>query len=93
MDGQPYSNTLAKTRLRVASICLTITGLRISEIRYCKISQIMTLLNRHYVRIHLSKRGRSSHKAFLAPKGKRLIQKHREDFLRVLLNRRMILKK
>ena len=44
-------------------------------------------MNRHYVRIHLSKFGiaKRCHKAFLAPKGKRLIQKHREDFFKVLL--------
>ena len=43
-------------------------------------------VHRHYVRIHLSKFGiaQRCHKAVLAPKGKRLIQKHREDFLKVL---------
>ena len=53
--------TLIKARLRLAIISLTITGLEISEIHYCKVAQIISLLNCHSVPVNVLKRGSSSH--------------------------------
>lgn len=76
----------SKKRLRVAFCCLFLTGLRIGELRQITISQIMSLLNRNYIKIDRQKRGRSNQKAFLTTAGSTIIKKRREDIFDILKN-------
>lgn len=50
-DREPNLRTLTQTRFPV--ICLTIPGLEISEIAYCKVAQILSFLNRHSGRLNV----------------------------------------
>lgn len=77
-------NEFSKKRLRVAFCCLFLTGLRIGELRQITISQIMSLLNRRYIKIDRQKRGRSNQKAFLTYAGYKIINHRRNDIFDIL---------
>ena len=67
-------------RLRIAICLLTVTGIRINELFPLKVEQLLTLIQCHWIAIDRSKRGPSSHKAFLTQEGKRLICARQKDF-------------
>nr|AOP19040.1 hypothetical protein [Halimeda discoidea] len=73
-----------KQRLRVAYCCLFLTGLRISEIRFITVSQILTLLKHGYIAIDRSKRGPANKKAFLNDAGKAILQERSQDIYNLL---------
>ena len=58
-------------RLRIAFYLLFVTEVRINELLTLKVSQLQTLLKYHWITIDRSKRGPSSHKAFLTQEGKK----------------------
>ena len=78
-------NPLTKIRLKLAMVLLVITGIRISEIRFIKVSQIVVLFEKNYLQVNLSKGGRKGHKIFLTKEGQRLLSTYRVDFLNLLL--------
>lgn len=57
-----------------------VTGVRINKLLPLKIFQLEALVQSHWVAINLSKRGPSSHKAFLTQEGQRLIKDQHQDF-------------
>lgn len=67
-------------RLRVAICLLLITGIRINELLPLKVYQLQTLLESHWIAINRSKRGPSSHKAFLTREGRILVEQRKKDF-------------
>ena len=67
-------------RLRIAILILTITGIRINELLPLKMEQLITLIRSSWISISRSKRGPSSHKAYLTPLGKKLVDKRQQDF-------------
>lgn len=67
-------------RTRVAIVILAITGIRINELLPLKVEQLTTLIKSSWISINRSKRGPSSHKAYLTPLGKTLIKKRQRDF-------------
>lgn len=77
-------NNLTKIRLRLAMILLVVTGVRISEIRFIKVSQIVTLFEKNYLQVNLSKGGRKGHKIFLTKEGQTLLSAYRADFLNLM---------
>jgi integrase len=81
VEGKAYKFA----RLRIAFCLLAVTGIRVSELLPLKVSQIETLLSSHWIAINRSKRGPSSHKAFLTPEGKRIVKKRRKDFELIVL--------
>ena len=76
VNGKSYK----QARLRIALCLLAVTGIRVSELLPLKVSQIKTLLESHWIAISRSKRGPSSHKAFLTKEGKRIVQDRTTDF-------------
>ena len=74
-------NNLTKSRLRLAMVLLVVTGVRISEIRFIKVSQIVTLFEKGYLRVNLSKGG---HKIFLTKEGQTLVSTYRFDFMNLM---------
>ena len=56
------------------------TRVRINELLGLKVNQLETLLKLHWIGIDRSKRGPTSHKAFLTREGKKLIEKRKKDF-------------
>ena len=81
VKGKSYKSA----RLRIAFCLLGVTGIRVSELLPLKVSQIETLLNDYWIAISRSKRGPSSHKAFLTSEGKRIVRDRRQDFELILL--------
>lgn len=81
VEGKAYK----PARLRIAFCLLAVTGVRVSELLPLKVSQLETLLKSHWIAINRSKRGPSSHKAFLTNEGKRIVQKRRQDFELIFL--------
>lgn len=77
-------NFLIKTRLRVACICLILTGVRISELHSITLSQILLLFFKKFIPIDRVKRGRSSHKAYISKKGHQLLQEYQKDIFRII---------
>lgn len=73
-------NNLTKMRLRLAMVLLVVTGIRISEIRFLKVSQIVTLFEKNYLQVNLSKGGHKGHKFFLTKEGATLVRPFRVDF-------------
>ena len=67
-------------RLRIAILLLTVTGIRINELLPLKVEQLYTLVKSSWIAINRSKRGPSSHKAFLTQQGKKLIRHRQKDF-------------
>ena len=72
-------NNLTKIRLRVALVCLVVTGLRISEVRLLKVAQIISLFKKNYLEIDLLKGGRTNYKRFLTSEGTELVKGYRKD--------------
>ena len=56
------------------------TRVRINELLGLKVNQLETLLKLHWIGIDRSKRGPTSHKAFLTREGKKLIEERKKDF-------------
>ena len=83
IEGKSYSN-VTKTRLRLAIVLLVITGVRISEIRFIKVSQIVDLLGKNYLKVTLLKGGHQEHKVFLKKEGQILLNTYRLDFVNLL---------
>ena len=69
-----YSNRYTAARLRLALTLLVVAGIRISELLPLKMGQIQTLFSESWIAIDRSKRGPSSHKAFLTREGIKLIK-------------------
>ena len=67
-------------RLRLSILILTITGVRINELLPLKVEQLLTLFKSNWISINRSKRGPSSHKAYLTGLGKNLMANRRQDF-------------
>lgn len=67
-------------RIRIAVLILTITGIRINELLPLKMDQLLTLVKSNWISINRSKRGPSSHKAYLTSLGQKLMNKRRQDF-------------
>jgi integrase len=75
-----YYNLYTAARLRLALTLLVVTGIRISERLRLKMGQIQTLFSESWIAIDRSKRGPSSHKAFLTREGVKLIKDRGKDF-------------
>jgi integrase len=75
-----HRNRYRAVRLRLALALLAITGIRISELLPLKMIQIKTLFTESWIAIDRSKRGPSSHKAFLTREGINLIRDRAKDF-------------
>ena len=56
------------------------TRVRINELLGLKVNQLKTLLKLHWIGIDQSKRGPTSHKAFLTREGKKLVEERKKDF-------------
>ena len=69
-----------QVRLRIAICLLAVTGVRINELLGLKVNQLETLLKLHWIGIDRSKRGPTSHKAFLTREGKKLVEERKKDF-------------
>ena len=74
--GSNYKNA----RLRLAILILTICGIRVNELLPLKVEQLLTLVESNWISINRSKRGPSSHKAYLTGLGKTLMDKRHQDF-------------
>ena len=77
-------NNLTKIRLRLAMVLRVVTGIRISEIRFLKVSQIVTLFEKNYLQVNLSKGGHKGHKFFLTKEGATLVRTYRVDFVNLM---------
>ena len=80
-EGPTYINL----RTRMAFCILAVTGIRINELLPLKVSQLETLFKENWIAIDRSKRGPSSHKAFLTKQGKKIIQDRQKDFQLIFL--------
>jgi len=67
-------------RLRLSILILTITGIRVNELLQLKVEQLLTLFKSNWISINRSKRGPSSHKAYLTGLGKKLMTNRHQDF-------------
>ncbi len=72
--------TYIHLRTRMALCILAVTGIRINELLPLKVSQLKTLFKEDWIAIDRSKRGPSSHKAFLTKEGKKIIHDRQKDF-------------
>ena len=77
--------TYINVRLRLALCLLAVTGIRINELLPLKVNQLQTLIKDNWIAIDRSKRGPSSHKAFLTSEGKKLLQDRQKDFELIFL--------
>ena len=77
--------TYIQLRTRIALCILAVTGIRINELLPLKVSQLETLFKENWIAIDRSKRGPSSHKAFLTKEGKKIIQERQKDFQLIFL--------
>nr|YP_009519356.1 hypothetical protein [Pseudocodium devriesii]AYC65373.1 hypothetical protein [Pseudocodium devriesii] len=84
INQQTKETDYVKQRLRVTYCCLFLTGLRISEIRFITVSQILTLLKHSYIAIDRSKRGPANKKAFLNDAGKAILRERSQDIYNLL---------
>ena len=80
-EGPTYLNV----RLRLALCLLAVTGIRINELLNIKVSDLRPLIEKSWIAIDRSKRGPSSHKAFLTKEGKKMIQDRKKDFELIFL--------
>ena len=76
VSGLDYTSA----RIRIAFLILMITGIRVNELLQLKVEQLLTLVNSGWIGINRSKRGPSSHKAYLTPLGKKLVDQRNRDF-------------
>ena len=77
--------TYIQLRTRIALYILAVTGIRINKLLPLKVSQLETLFKENWIVIDRSKRGPSSHKAFLTKEGKKIIQERQKDFQLIFL--------
>ena len=77
-------STLSAARLRVIITILVLTGIRISELKELKVSQILSLLRKGFLAINRKKRGPVNHKAFLSIQGKKILNNIKEDIILLL---------
>lgn len=61
-----------------------LTDIRISEIRYLKVSQILTLMYKNCIPVYRLKHGPRAHKAYLSKKGKKILANYCEDIIKLL---------
>lgn len=80
-EGPTYLNV----RLRIALCILAVTGIRINELLPLRVSQLSTLIQESWIAIDRSKRGPSSHRAFLTKEGKKILQDRQKDFQLIFL--------
>lgn len=66
-------------RTKVVLAIFMSTGLRVTEIRQIKVSQVLTLIRKGYIAIDRVKRGPSNKKAYLTPEGKKYIKQSFQD--------------
>ena len=69
----------------MALCILAVTGIRINELLPLKVSQLETFFKENWIAIDRSKRGPSSHKAFLTKEGKKIIHDRQKDFQLIFL--------
>lgn len=84
VEGPTYLNV----RLRIALCILAVTGIRrirINELLPLRVSQLSTLIQESWIAIDSSKRGPSSHRAFLTKEGKKILQDRQKDFQLIFL--------
>lgn len=74
------NNPYQAARLRMALALLAVTGIRISELLPLKMIQVQTLFSQSWIAIDRSKRGPTSHKAYLTREGKKVISNRAKDF-------------
>lgn len=79
-----HCSHLTKTRLKLAVVLLVVTGVRVSEIRFTKVSQIVTLFVEHYLEVDLLKSGSKRHKIFLDKEGDVLLGAYWGDLVNLL---------
>ena len=84
-EGPTYINL----RTRMALCILAVTGIRINELLPLKVSQLETLFKENWIAIDRSKRGPSSHKAFLTKEGKKIIHDRQKDFQLIFLTKEL----
>lgn len=72
---------ITKIRIKAILILTFITGVRISELRYITIAQVLTLIRKGFLVINKQKRGRSNHKSYLSPKGKQILKQYSLEIL------------
>ena len=82
-----YKETYQGARLRLALSLLVITGVRISELLPLTVDQLENLFRHSWIAIDRMKRGPSSHKAYLTPKGRKIIKKRSGDFEIILYSK------
>lgn len=80
-EGPTYINA----RTQIALCILAVTGIRINELLPLKVNQLQTRIEENWIAIDRSKRGPSSHKAFLTKEGKKLIHNRQKDFELIFL--------
>lgn len=76
ISGYDYKSV----RLRIACLILAITGIRLNKLLPLKMKQLIPLINSNWISINRSKRGPSSHKAYLTALGKQLVDDRKQDF-------------
>jgi integrase len=77
--------TYFHVKLRLALCILVVTRIRINELLPLKVSQLKTLIQESWIAIDRSKRGPSTHKAFLTKEGKKILQDRKNDFQLIFL--------
>lgn len=82
-DYSEYQYT-TKLRIKVILAIFICTGLRISEVRLIKVSQVLSLIRKNYIAIDRLKRGPANKKAFLKKSGVAIIQKAAPDIVELL---------
>lgn len=82
-DYSDYQYT-TKLRIKVILAIFICTGLRISEVRLIKVSQVLSLIRKNYIAIDRLKRGPANKKAFLKKSGIAIIQKAAPDIFELL---------
>ena len=85
IDQLYKNNQTTRLKFRLLLTLFVITGVRISELRYVKVSQILTLLYKGHLPISRAKRGRANYKAYLSNSGHNLVNQNRDDFFTYLL--------
>ena len=79
METHNFTN-LTKMRLRLVIIILLLTGVRVSEVRRVKVSQVTTLFDKNYLMVDLLKQGQRGHKIFLTKEGQALLKDYKKEF-------------
>lgn len=91
IEKDTTTSIFCKARLKLMITILILTGIRISELRKLKVSQLLSLLRKGYLTITRDKRGPVNHKAFLSKSGKKLLTDINEDIILVLQQNSIVL--